>query len=153
MYNPFNCCTCRLRLHVRELTGWKPGLRAWHETHGRNDNGDGRDDGRNSIPLVHGAVCAGLSGCSALSWGRRLARVAHARHGLALLSRTDDNAVAGSIRAWSQWKGSCRLHVQDHTELLLKYTNAHVRHDTILPEPNSVLVDWPMVILGILVRL
>ena len=53
---------CRLWVHVWELTGREPGLGARHQADGGDVQGDGRHNGCCPLPVVHGALCAGLPG-------------------------------------------------------------------------------------------
>lgn len=54
----------RLWLHVWKLPGWEPGLGAGHQTHGRDGDDHGWENGGDSLQMVHGDVCEGVSGCA-----------------------------------------------------------------------------------------
>ena len=54
---------CRLWVHVWEFAGREPGLGARHQADGGDVQGDGRHSGRCPLPVVHGALRAGLPGC------------------------------------------------------------------------------------------
>lgn len=52
----------RFRVHVRELSWWKPRLGAGYQTDGRDGDDHGRQDGGDALQVVHGDVCEGIPG-------------------------------------------------------------------------------------------
>ena len=114
-------------------------FRAGHQTDGGNGDDYGWQDGSAAIPLFHGTVRSCLFGRAALPRSDRVARLAHAGHPTAMFPRPNHQAASGAFRPDGVRSRSGKPHDQHCPLLVPQHPHKDVRHDSILPEPDSLL--------------
>ena len=95
--------------------------------------------------MVHRTDRPSLPGGAALQGGHRRPGGPHARHGTPLFPWQHHQAAPGQVPAVVESEGGGPVHVQGDQGLLLVQVVRNLRHDSVVPERNSLLIVFYLV--------
>lgn len=96
-------------------------------------------------PIFHATLLIIVYKCTpqAAQGSRRVIGQPYAGHGPALFQGSHHQAAEGTFRPKLLREGGSPVHAEGHLQLLPEFQRQDVRHDTVFPEPDSLLISFP----------